>query len=143
MVQYIYPMEIVRELAIEELANYFQRVSPNVKLKIEGKPFLFNERTWLLPVARELITNCAEAGAKSVEATIENGRLTVEDDVVHDNPDATLVNLNSYVPISTKNRCAGGEGIWNTRQTLERHNGKLNYQANDEGKIIAVATWEE
>lgn len=66
--------------------------------------------------------------------------MIVKDDVIHDNPEEILTNLNSANPKSTKGH--GGSSIMVVRKELEEIGGKLEYQDKD-GKIIAVATWDE
>lgn len=127
---------------VKGITEYLQRQFPTLNYKIEGQLSLFDGRMWLFPVVTDLVANCFDAGAKSVRLEIEEERLTVEDDVVHKDPEVILKKLKSYLPESTKNRAGGGEGIWNTRQTLGRHGGKLKYRSGG-GRIIAVATWKK
>jgi len=135
-------MEVERQPVAEEIVEYCQKRAPGVEFAIEGQRSLLNKRMWLFLVVAELALNCAEAGAKTVKIEIDEGKLTVKDDAVHKNPEEILSRINLPLPESTKNRPGKGEGIWNIRQTLARHNGKLEHHPEN-GRIIAVATWEE
>jgi len=138
-------MTVERRPSIIDIIETHKEHHPDPKVVVEGDIFLINtyERNWLGVAVSELLGNCLrKKGVTTVKITIEDGRLVVEDDVIHEDPDEILLNLNSDKPKTEKKDRPGGAGIYNLRKILGWRDGKLEYHA-DNGRIIAVATWVE
>lgn len=137
-------MTVERQPEIVDLIEAHQKYHPDTKVIVEGDIFLINvyERNWLGVVASELLGNCLEKeGVATVKITIEDGRLVVEDDVVHDDTEKIVLKLNAK-KVKTTKEGHYGVGIWGSRKLLGDHDGKLEYHAEG-GRIVAVATWVE
>lgn len=129
-------MRIEQQPAFTRIVEDCKRWHPKTKIHVIGEPSLLDKQDWLDPLVRELLSNCIKRKATAVWVTIDKGRLVVEDDVIHDNPETILSNLNSDTP-PTKEGRMGTPGM---RKLLDGHGGKLMYH-KENGNIIAVATW--
>lgn len=126
----------------EELFESHKKYHPETEVIFEGQASLLRERLWLWVVTSELLGNCLKKeGVTTVKITIENERLVVEDNVIHDDAEEIVLKLNSK-KVETTKEGHFGMGIWGARINLSDHDGKLVYHAEG-GKIIAVATWIE
>ena len=135
-------MTVERQPEILGIIEAHKKYHPGIEVISEGQVSLLNERIWLCIVVSELLGNCLEKkGVTTVKITIEDGRLVVEDDVVHDNAEELVSKLNAK-KVETTKEDHFGVGIWGSRKELSDHDGKLEYHTEG-GRIIAVATWVE
>lgn len=135
-------MEVERQLPFVNIVRDYKELYLKTDFITEGHWSLLDKQVWLCPTLTDLILNCLDQKATLIRVEIRNGCLIVEDDVFHEDVEAILSNINSDRPVSTSKRLTGGVGIQHIRTVLEDHDGNLEYRAEN-GRIIAVVTWEE
>lgn len=99
-------------------------------------------------IVSELISNCADKGAKNVYLSFSEKSLRIEDDVVETDSQNTLKRLNSLINKSKKRmsspglKCQpnGGFGIFYIVSVLSNFGGDLKYSAKD-GRIVTELCW--
>jgi hypothetical protein len=101
-------------------------------------------------VVGELLKNCEEKpGVKQITVNINGRTVTIEDDIVYDEPTEIINNLNHPKPQSRKDvrdrtvkGTPRGAGIRWCRHVLETdYGGSLVYQTTDDNRIKAVINW--
>ena len=115
---------------------------PETKVVIHGNlPEVCGPLQFVNKMVWELTDNCVDQGAQHVRITYGHGKLIIEDDVFHTNPQVILSNINSENPQTTSGEAERGFGIKKMRELVEKRNGSLLYEEK-EGKITACASWD-
>lgn len=136
----------------DKIIQQFAERGIETRLNIYGKTDVLNAKPGLVCIVNELISNCVNQKAREITVRINDGSMSVEDDVRHRDADAILANINSRYPQTTKQplydtetyeNVLGGIGIQDSRKRLEDElHGSLTYQSAEDGRIIAIVSWE-
>ena len=119
------------------------------EIVINDSEGVLRSSTALQHVVNELVKNAVEEREGEITVIVKKGEIVVTGDRRHDDPEAILENLNRSKPQSRKddkqrmtgfNR--GGAGIILCRDILEKtFEGNLSFEATEDGRIKAIATW--
>jgi len=139
--------EIVRNSLYGKLEKTLSYNEGNIQID-DPEAGLVHDRDFC-PVVTELVNNCLNAGADNVIVTVNWGCIIVEDDVEHTPEELgkILDNVRSEKPRTTKDPDPefgipfGGVGIRSVRIDLNKHDGSLDYEATQNGRIRAIASW--
>jgi len=133
---------VERESTIRTLIDHYAEIYPDNVIEIGGDASVLDKEPFLAPVFTELARNSIEQGASQVTVTFGEGRITFEDNLVHNEPGDILANLNSERPKTSKSGL-GGVGIWSSRDFLRKLGGSLTYHQTENGGIVAEALFGE
>jgi hypothetical protein len=149
-------VEVEKNSPAETFSSHFLE-HHGVEINFEGIiPSEDNENTLLWGIVSELLDNCVEnripgsdAKPQHINVTFEEGRITMEDDFVYENPEEVLETINKFIeagggttkpPHPDFDFPIGGWGIALVLNMLQKSGGGIKYEIKD-GTIKTIATW--